>query len=113
VSGCASETAELIQETLGRLGESIPAKVQAIEPLRPSGLPDQVPGQMDPAHATGNSGITTEPHLHYHLQNGPQPFLADGLPIQFSARARPAFARAQLYPRAPMLGWIEQQWAPP
>jgi len=87
-------------------------------------LPDQVPGQMDPAHATGNSlvldhgngefsllahlqprslrfrvgdrvsqgsvvgscgnsGNTSEPHLHYHLQNGPQPFLADGLPIQF------------------------------
>jgi len=24
------------------------------------------------------------PHLHYHLQNGPQPFLADGLPVQFT-----------------------------
>lgn len=88
-------------------------------------LPDQVPGQMDPVHATGNSlildhgngefsllahlqpgslrfkvrdrvsqgtlvglcgnsGNTTEPHLHYHLQNGPQPFLADGLPAQFN-----------------------------
>jgi murein DD-endopeptidase MepM/ murein hydrolase activator NlpD len=88
-------------------------------------LPDQVPGQMDPAHATGNSlildhgdgefsllahlqprslhlrvgdrvaegavvgrcgnsGNTTEPHLRYHLQNGPQPFLADGLPVQFT-----------------------------
>jgi murein DD-endopeptidase MepM/ murein hydrolase activator NlpD len=87
-------------------------------------LPDQVPGQMDPAHATGNSliidhgngeysliahlqagsmrckvgehvpadaelgrcgnsGNTTEPHIHYHLQNGPAPFDADGLPIEF------------------------------
>lgn len=87
-------------------------------------LPDQTPGQMDPAHATGNSliidhgngeysllahlqpgslrfkigqrvsagdevgrcgnsGNTTEPHLHYHLQDGPRPFVADGLPIQF------------------------------
>lgn len=88
-------------------------------------LPDQMPGQMDPAHAAGNSlildhgngefsllahlqpgslrfkigdrvsqgtvvglcgnsGNTSEPHLHYHLQNGPQPFLADGLPVQFT-----------------------------
>jgi hypothetical protein len=88
------------------------------------GLPDQVPGEQDPAHATGNalvidhgngeysviahlqpgslrfkkgdrvpadavvglcgnSGNTTEPHLHYHLQNGPAPFDADGLPIEF------------------------------
>jgi peptidase M23-like protein len=87
-------------------------------------LPDQAPGQMDPAHATGNSlildhgngeysllahlqpgslrfktgervtagaevgrcgnsGNTSEPHLHYHLQDGPRPFVADGLPAQF------------------------------
>ena len=87
-------------------------------------LPDQVPGRLDPAHATGNSliidhgdgeysllahlqpgslrfhvgervtagaevgrcgnsGNTTEPHLHYHLQDGPRPFVADGLPAQF------------------------------
>jgi murein DD-endopeptidase MepM/ murein hydrolase activator NlpD len=88
------------------------------------GLPDQVPGEQDPSHATGNSlvidhghdeysviahlqpgslrfrrgdrvpadavvglcgnsGNTTEPHLHFHLQNGPAPFDADGLPPQF------------------------------
>ena len=87
-------------------------------------LPDNPPGKMDPAHATGNSlildhgngeysllahmqpgslrfkpgdhvpadavvglcgnsGNTTEPHLHYHLQNGPVPFDADGLPVAF------------------------------
>jgi murein DD-endopeptidase MepM/ murein hydrolase activator NlpD len=87
-------------------------------------LPDNTPGQMDPAHATGNSlvldhgngeysliahlqpgsqrfkvgdrvpadaeigrcgnsGNTSEPHVHYHLQNGPAPFDADGLPAQF------------------------------
>lgn len=87
-------------------------------------LPDQPPGKMDPAHATGNSliidhgngeyslvahlqpgslrfrtgervtagaevgrcgnsGNTTEPHLHYHLQDGPRAFAADGLPVQF------------------------------
>jgi murein DD-endopeptidase MepM/ murein hydrolase activator NlpD len=87
-------------------------------------LPDNPPGQMDPAHATGNSvildhgngefsllahlqpgslryrvgdrvkagaevgrcgnsGNTSEPHVHYHLQNGPKPFDADGLPVEF------------------------------
>jgi murein DD-endopeptidase MepM/ murein hydrolase activator NlpD len=88
------------------------------------GLPDNPPGQMDPAHATGNSlildhgngeysliahlqpgsmhfktgdhvkadaeigrcgnsGNTSEPHVHYHLQDGPKPFEADGLPVTF------------------------------
>jgi murein DD-endopeptidase MepM/ murein hydrolase activator NlpD len=88
------------------------------------GLPDNPPGQMDPAHATGNSlildhgdgeysliahlqpgslrfktgdhveadaeigrcgnsGNTSEPHVHYHLQDGPKPFDADGLPVTF------------------------------
>lgn len=87
-------------------------------------LPDQAPGQQDPAHAAGNSvvidhgngeyslfahlqpgslrfkpgervgadavvglcgnsGNTTEPHIHFHLQNGPVPFKADGLPLEF------------------------------
>ncbi|MCC6651955.1 MAG: peptidoglycan DD-metalloendopeptidase family protein [Candidatus Eisenbacteria bacterium] len=32
----------------------------------------------------GNSGNTSEPHIHYHLQNGPKPFDADGLPIPFT-----------------------------
>lgn len=31
----------------------------------------------------GNSGNTSEPHLHVHLQNGPLPFAADGLPEPF------------------------------
>jgi hypothetical protein len=33
----------------------------------------------------GNSGNTTEPHLHYHLQNGPVFGQAEGLPAQFNA----------------------------
>ena len=28
----------------------------------------------------GNSGNTSEPHLHFHLQDGPEPFQAAGLP---------------------------------
>lgn len=31
----------------------------------------------------GNSGNTSEPHLHYHLQNGPEMREADGLPAFF------------------------------
>ena len=40
------------------------------------------PGQ--PLGLVGNSGNTSEPHIHYHLQNGPTPFDADGLPIPFT-----------------------------
>ena len=32
----------------------------------------------------GNSGNTSEPHLHYHLQNGPGFGRAEGLPAQFT-----------------------------
>jgi hypothetical protein len=32
----------------------------------------------------GNSGNTSEPHLHYHLQNGPGFGAAEGLPAQFN-----------------------------
>jgi Peptidase family M23 len=35
----------------------------------------------------GNSGNTSEPHLHYHLQNGPRFGGAAGLPAQFSGYA--------------------------
>ena len=31
----------------------------------------------------GNSGNSSEPHLHYHLQNTANPFNGDGLPAQF------------------------------
>lgn len=33
----------------------------------------------------GNSGNTSEPHLHYHLQNGPVFGQAEGLPAHFNA----------------------------
>lgn len=31
----------------------------------------------------GNSGNSSEPHMHFHLQNGATPFDADGLPAAF------------------------------
>lgn len=36
-----------------------------------------------PLAECGNSGNSSEPHLHYHLQNGPELFKAAGLPAQF------------------------------
>ena len=33
--------------------------------------------------ACGNSGRSSEPHLHYHLQNSPRWFDGEGLPAQF------------------------------
>ena len=47
-----------------------------------------VPGQKvragDLIGLCGNSGNTSEPHLHYHLQNGPRPLEGDGYPAFFS-----------------------------
>jgi len=42
------------------------------------------PVRQDQAIARcGNSGNTSEPHLHFHLQNGPTPEDVDGLPAFF------------------------------
>ena len=42
---------------------------------------DVAPGQT--LARCGNSGNSSEPHVHYHLQNGPMPFQAEGLPAFF------------------------------
>jgi Peptidase family M23 len=38
-----------------------------------------------PIGECGNSGNSSEPHLHFHLQTTPVPFAGDGLPAQFEA----------------------------
>lgn len=38
----------------------------------------------------GNSGHSTEPHLHIHLQDHPNFFLAVGLPVKFAGSSREA-----------------------
>ncbi len=56
----------------------------------------------------GNSGNTSEPHLHYQLQSGPDPVDSDGLPAFFTellvdgaASARSELLRGQQVQRAP------------
>ena len=43
----------------------------------------QVVAAGDTLGRCGNSGKSTEPHLHYHLQDGPVPLEGDGLPAFF------------------------------
>ncbi len=33
----------------------------------------------------GNSGASDLPHLHFHVQNTPEPFMGEGLPAQFTS----------------------------
>jgi len=46
--------------------------------------PGQSVAQGEKIGECGNSGNTSEPHLHYHLQNGPAFGRAAGLPAQFT-----------------------------
>ncbi|MGQ9877260.1 MAG: M23 family metallopeptidase [Chloroflexus sp.] len=49
----------------------------------------------------GNSGHSTEPHIHFHLQNHPNFYLAIGLPVQFMHVAVQAIGseRVEVLPR--------------
>jgi murein DD-endopeptidase MepM/ murein hydrolase activator NlpD len=54
--------------------------------LKPGSLAVRVGQQVEAGQLLGlcgNSGNSSEPHLHYHLQNGPMPLRGDGLPAQF------------------------------
>ena len=46
--------------------------------------PGQRVAEGEPVGQCGNSGNTSEPHLHYHLQDGPDVMAAEGLPAFFT-----------------------------
>lgn len=55
--------------------------------LQPGSLKVQVGDKVragDPIGLAGNSGNTSEPHLHYHIQNGPRPLEGEGYPAFFN-----------------------------
>ena len=45
----------------------------------------------------GNSGNSTEPHLHYHLMDGPRLLEADGLPVAFANVAAGELRAGRVY----------------
>lgn len=50
--------------------------------------------------AVGSSGNSTEPHLHFHVCNGPDPIMCAGIPVQFEPQEN-MFGDP---PRAPQTG---------
>jgi Peptidase family M23 len=55
----------------------------------------------DPIGEVGNSGDSTEPHLHFHVMNKPDPAEADGIPASFENWIAQAYSRL---PSARQLG---------
>lgn len=56
--------------------------------LRPRSLRIKVGDTVDTNTVlglVGNSGNTSEPHIHYHLQNGADMAVAEGLPVRFKS----------------------------
>jgi len=51
----------------------------------------------DPLGEVGNSGDSAEPHLHFHVMNGPDATVADGIPVVFENW------KAQSYGRFPIV----------
>lgn len=48
----------------------------------------------------GNSGHSTEPHLHFHVQGHPSFYLAAGLPVRFAGRLIETGDRVDGFPAA-------------
>ena len=61
--------------------------------------PGQTLAAGDTLGACGNSGNTSEPHLHFHLQNRPAPGAAEGLPAYFVAYSADGVAVERGEPR--------------
>ncbi len=67
--------------------EVAPGEFLFVAHLRPGSV-QVVPGQPVVAGQViarvGNSGRSTEPHVHLHLQDTPRPFFGEGIPLMFS-----------------------------
>ena len=72
--------------------------------LKPNSIAVKVGARVrkgDPIGAVGNSGDSTEPNLHFHVMNNPDPTQADGVPIVFENWKEQSYSRA---PVVRMLG---------
>jgi murein DD-endopeptidase MepM/ murein hydrolase activator NlpD len=71
--------------------------------LKPGSLKVRVGERVtagQPIAAVGTSGNSTEPHLHFHIADGPDPMRAAGIPVRFDA----LHIRNADFPRPPQTG---------
>jgi len=58
--------------------------------------------RKQPIAMCGNSGNTSEPHLHFHIQNGKSFFTSAGLPIHFQNIQAAPLSNYSLYDKRPV-----------
>ena len=65
-------------------GEGVYAAVAHMQRGSASVRPGAIVNPGDPIGRCGNSGNSSEPHVHLQLMDNPRPFLAAGLPFEFA-----------------------------